>query len=91
MFSQSPLIFLALPAIFHFTLAADCWGSTGVDPNDSKRFAWDLRDAVGGHNACYASDTELGSNHDCTISQPFAATGMVTIQRHDLSGNFANW
>ncbi len=70
---------------------ADCWGSTGVDPNDSKQSAWNLRDAVCGHGACAASDSEQGSNHYCVVSQPFADTGMVSIQCHDDTGAFPNW
>lgn len=91
MFVQYPLVLFPLTAFLHFSSAADCWGSTGVDPNNSKQSAWDLRDAVCGHNACAASDAERGDNHECTISQPFAATGLVTIQRHDPSGNYPNW
>ncbi|KAL8741895.1 MAG: hypothetical protein Q9190_005557 [Brigantiaea leucoxantha] len=85
-----PLFLFTLTLYLRTSFAADCWGSTGVDPNDSKQSAWDLRDAVCGHNACAASDAEQGNNHYCTISQPFGETGAVTIQRHDSSGNFPN-
>ena len=73
------------------SLAATCYGSTGVDPNNSKQSAWNLRDAVCGHGACAASDSEQGNNHYCVVNQPFADTGMVEIQRHDSTGKFPNW
>lgn len=73
------------------SLAATCYGSTGVDPKNSEQSAWNLRDAVCGHSACAASDAEQGNNHYCVVNQPFADTGMVEIQRHDSTGKFPNW
>ena len=73
------------------SLAANCYGSTGVDLNNSKQSAWDLRDAICGGGACAASNSEQGNNHYCVVGQPFADTGMVTIQRHDSTGAFPNW
>ena len=73
------------------SLAATCYGSTGVDPSDSKQSAWNLRDAVCGSGACAASDSEQGNDHYCVVNKPFADTGMVEIQRHDSTGNFPNW
>lgn len=85
------LILLLSASLWQSSLAANCYGSTGVDPNHSVQTAWDLRDAVCGHDACAVSDSEQGNNQLCVIYQPFADTGMVEIQRHDSTGAFPNW